>query len=89
MINKEKEWFALMNKDGMFFENEKIDYIKGQYTVWGSSPRLRNKKATRICLKKMQKKYGGKIVRFIKQNQRGRLPHKNRGRKWKRNKKMH
>lgn len=70
-MNTETEWFALMNEDGMFFEQEGTEFrFKKfrfqEYTVWGSSPQLRNKKATEIYLKKMQKKHGGRIVRFVK-----------------------
>lgn len=68
-MNTEKEWFALMNEDGMFFESDGTefklrDFRFWDYVIWGSSPLLRNKKATEIYLKKMQKKHGGKIVRF-------------------------
>lgn len=73
-MNPEKEWFALMNKKGMFFEstketirwvNWKYKFRRGRMTRWVSCPYLRNKRATEIYLKKMQKIVGGKIVKFV------------------------
>lgn len=71
-MNKEKEWFALMNEEGNFFDREGSQFVISfkrtgivHFTQWESSPLLRNETATKIYLTQMQKKHGGTIVRFV------------------------